>query len=300
MEFLSVVESAAAWVMHAGENLGWEVLHLVGLGAAFFLAERLRPAHAEQGFFKRDFFVEAGYPMFNTVFGAPVIGVLLAWSITPIVQTLPVHHVLQPVADVLPLIAQIFLALLVIDIAVYVEHRYIAHGPLWEFHALHHMTPEVSWLTWARVHPVNGLTIAMTATTLHYVLGFEGAAAAAAGTIAGSISIWEHSNTSFAWPRRLQWLFVSPRFHRWHHSSDAEAIDKNFCLIFPFLDLLMGTYYCPDRLPSAYGVHRGAADEPEIPGRLAAQLWYPFPATFAAFGRRLSREPIRKDGDVLS
>lgn len=282
MDPVNWTAAATSWLWQEGELVGRQVVELALIAAVFFFAERLRPAHANQRFFKTDFGNEVSYPLFNAAITTPVTTFLIGLLIVPLLERLPWNHLLANVVTGAPFALQVFLAMVVIDIAVYVEHRFLSHGPLWDYHAIHHMTPEVSWLTFARVHPVNGFTIAATAIALHFLIGFEGKAVALAGFLSSSLSVWEHSNTNFAWPGPLRYLLVSPRFHRWHHSSDAEAVDKNFCLVFPFLDLLMGTYYCPDRNPEAYGLHRSDPEEPPIPAGFFAQLWYPF-------GRSLAR-----------
>jgi sterol desaturase/sphingolipid hydroxylase (fatty acid hydroxylase superfamily) len=37
-------------------------------------------------------------------------------------------------------------------------------------------------------------------------------------------------------------VIASPRFHRWHHTGEAEARDKNFAGLLPLCDILFGTY----------------------------------------------------------
>jgi sterol desaturase/sphingolipid hydroxylase (fatty acid hydroxylase superfamily) len=39
-------------------------------------------------------------------------------------------------------------------------------------------------------------------------------------------------------------VIASPR-HRWHHTGEAEARDKNFAGLLPLWDILFGTYYMP-------------------------------------------------------
>src|SRR5207237_10798671 len=54
-----------------------------------------------------------------------------------------------------------------------------------------------------------------------------------------------------------KWLdkfLVMPRYHHWHHTSQKEAIDKNFAIHFPWIDKLFGTYYYPDYWPERYGL----------------------------------------------
>ena len=70
----------------------------------------------------------------------------------------------------------------------------------------------------------------------------------------------------------LRRVIASPRFHRWHHTSQAEGCDKNFSGLLPIWDLLFGSYYMPAaRAPSEFG----AGDEP-VPAGLWRQLAYPF------------------------
>jgi sterol desaturase/sphingolipid hydroxylase (fatty acid hydroxylase superfamily) len=66
-------------------------------------------------------------------------------------------------------------------------------------------------------------------------------------------------------------LIVSPRFHRWHHTDETEARDKNFAGLLPLWDLLFGTYYVPaDLRPS----HFGTTDT--VPQGLFGQLIFRF------------------------
>ncbi|TMA71984.1 MAG: sterol desaturase family protein, partial [Deltaproteobacteria bacterium] len=59
----------------------------------------------------------------------------------------------------------------------------------------------------------------------------------------------------------LEWLdpcLVTPRYHHFHHATEAEAIDKNFAVHLPVLDRLFGTQFLPEtRWPRAYGVSDG-------------------------------------------
>ena len=262
------------------------------IGVVFFFVERLRPAVRGQRFFKADFLTELAYPVFNAAVTAPLFGFVSAYLALHVFGTYLPERIFAGTLEAAPFVMQVLFVMFVADVAIWVEH-WIAHKLLWNYHALHHMTPEVSWLTHARVHPVNGLTIALAGLLAQTVFGLDGAAAAVGSAIVVGISVWEHANLDFAWPRPLCWLLVSPRFHRWHHSSAPEAIDRNFCLVFPFIDLVMGTYYCPDRMPTAYGVHRTAADPAPIPDGFFAQLCHPFRLTVATTRARLFGAGIR-------
>lgn len=249
------------------------LLYIVGL-ACFFI-ERIRPAEPGARFFKKDFLTEVAFPLFNLFVTTPFFALLAFLVTTYILEPWAPYHVLDvPLRDQ-PLALQVLVLLLLGDAAVYIEHR-ISHGPLWRFHAIHHVTPEVNWLTHARLHPINALTIAFVGLATHFVFGIDGRALVIATALAQAIAVWEHLNLDFAWPWPFCYLFVSPRFHRWHHATELEAMNKNFALVFPFYDRILGTYYCPDRLPRGYGIPMADPSEAPLPPTFTGQLLYPF------------------------
>ena len=70
----------------------------------------------------------------------------------------------------------------------------------------------------------------------------------------------------------FKYIFASPVFHRWHHTSLAEGRDKNFAPTFPLLDIVFGTFYMPEnRLPEQYGVSGS-----KIPDGFISQMIWPF------------------------
>src|SRR5262249_22651187 len=66
----------------------------------------------------------------------------------------------------------------------------------------------------------------------------------------------------------LRMLIGAPELHHWHHDRDQFA--GNYANISPLMDLLFGTYRCPDHEPAAFGVN-----EP-IRQNYLAQMIHPF------------------------
>jgi sterol desaturase/sphingolipid hydroxylase (fatty acid hydroxylase superfamily) len=66
-------------------------------------------------------------------------------------------------------------------------------------------------------------------------------------------------------PRDAALPSLAPR-----HAAEPEAVDTNFAVHLPVLDLLFGTAHLPDRWPSAYGLAH-AARAPR--GYLRQLLW---------------------------
>jgi sterol desaturase/sphingolipid hydroxylase (fatty acid hydroxylase superfamily) len=88
------------------------------------------------------------------------------------------------------------------------------------------------------------------------------------------LTLWAillHANLRFTFGP-LCYVIASPAFHRWHHTCEDEGLDKNFAGLFPFLDLLFGTFHMPPgRTPRRFGLK-----EESVPEGLLGQLAYPF------------------------
>lgn len=261
----------------------YKVIALLYIGLFFYFIEKIRPIDTSMKFFKRDFSTELCYPLFNFLLSEPLsrffVTALTVFLLEPYIS----FQIFSENIGAFPFWLQVLTALLIADIAVYIEHRFV-HKFMWPFHSMHHMADEVSWITTFRVHPVNSLTITITPIVVSFIIGFEGEAILWASWIISALAYFQHANLNIGYSKPFCYLLVSPKFHRWHHAREREAIDKNFCLVFPFLDLLGGTYYCPDRLPNSYGVFRGPHEDP-IPGNFSGQLWYPFHSVIKSVGR---------------
>ncbi|WP_390844613.1 sterol desaturase family protein [Anatilimnocola floriformis] len=84
-------------------------------------------------------------------------------------------------------------------------------------------------------------------------------------------SVFIHANLRFNFGP-LGYIFATPQFHHWHHGAEREAIDKNFAVHFPLLDMVFGTFHLPgNRWPAYYGVHSN-----DVPESYFGQWIYPF------------------------
>jgi len=157
------------------------------------------------------------------------------------------------------------------DMTAYWVHRLFHRQPLWRFHAIHHSSESLDWLAASRVHPLNEAIGRVLQLIPFFLLGFDPRVIAAAVPFLTFYAIFLHANLSWDFGP-FRFVIASPRFHRWHHTSEAEGLDKNFAGLFPWIDLLFGTLYMPkDRAPRTFGL----ANEP-IPTTFVAQLAYPF------------------------
>ncbi len=252
-------------------------------GVMFFAMERKQPIQALPPL-KRDFAVDAAYPFLNIWLGAFITANLTAWLGPHVLDGTFPHQAGETYIRHLWLPARVLLALVFFDCIVYVEHRF-EHAFLWPFHAVHHSTPDVTWITAGRVHPVNSISIKLFNFVFLYMVGFDTLALMIAGGIGAVVAMFVHANIDFGFKRPWCHLFISPHYHRWHHAVEREGHYKNFCLMFPFIDRAFGTYHYPEgRLPQAYGL--SSAYGPQIPGSFIRQLWYPFAYCFSRMRRR--------------
>lgn len=169
-----------------------------------------------------------------------------------------------------PLWLQIVFYLLVSDLALYWIHRLFHRGALWKYHAVHHASEDLEWTSAARFHPINIIFGTTLVDVLMLVAGVTPNVFLFLMPFTTFTSALVHANLDWNFGP-LRTVFVSPVFHRWHHTLPQEGGDKNFANTFAFLDVLFGTYYMPQgKLPAVYGI-----DTADMPENMALQMLYP-------------------------
>ncbi|MFM7736787.1 MAG: sterol desaturase family protein [Alphaproteobacteria bacterium] len=169
----------------------------------------------------------------------------------------------------LPFILQLAGFLLVSDLAAYAMHRLFHHRPLWRFHAVHHSSTEVDWLSAVRIHPVNDALMRLAQAVPILSLGFDPALLAGWVPVLAFQSILVHANVPWDFGP-LRWVIASPAFHRQHHALDDDGVGRNFAALFPFIDLAFGTFQLPAGEPERFG-----APGADVPDDFAGQLAWP-------------------------
>jgi sterol desaturase/sphingolipid hydroxylase (fatty acid hydroxylase superfamily) len=171
----------------------------------------------------------------------------------------------------LPLAVQAALFLIGSDVMNYWIHRAFHRAALWRYHAVHHSSEELDWLSAARFHPVN-IFLGSVATDVALLLaGISPNVLVFLGPFTVAHSAFVHANLNWTLGP-LRYVIAGPMFHRWHHTSAERGGEKNFASTFPILDVLFGTFYMPEGArPDAYGV----ADR-NFPPSFGAQMLYPF------------------------
>ena len=188
--------------------------------------------------------------------------------------------------ETLPAPLVLFFAVFFGDFVGYWRHRF-EHTPiLWPAHAVHHSDTEVTWLTSARWHPLNLLTVHGIAGTAMLVMGFPVWALLFNSMVRGYYGFFIHANLPWTYGK-LGRFIVSPAMHRWHHSAEEKAFDKNFAEIFCLFDRMFGTYYLPGPCDGPLGVHD------DMKPTLRSQIGFAF--TPKAYRRLFARKPATKE-----
>jgi sterol desaturase/sphingolipid hydroxylase (fatty acid hydroxylase superfamily) len=166
---------------------------------------------------------------------------------------------------------QFIMAMFLTDLTQYWFHRVFHRIPfLWGFHAVHHSARSMDWLAGGRMHFAEIVLLRGVTSLPLLTLGFLPSVMQAYIGMVYVYSSLVHANIRGDFDRLGRFIVV-PRFHHWHHALEAEGIDKNFAIHFPWLDRVFGTHYFPKgRWPQGYGVPEA------VPDGYLAQMRYPF------------------------
>ena len=172
----------------------------------------------------------------------------------------------------LPFWAQFAIYLIGTEFALYWIHRAFHGSSLWRFHAVHHASEDVEWISAARFHPINILLGSVLVDVAALLAGITPDVFVLLAPFATVSSAFVHANLSWTFGP-LKYVFASPVFHRWHHT--LEHGNQNFAGTFSLFDWMFGTFYMPEgQVPENFGLGEG---EP-MPESFGRQVLYPLTA----------------------
>ncbi len=252
------------------------IISFVILFIVFRVIELLRARERRLPVFRRGFATDLAYWAFAPVVTKALTRVALFAVIAPLalfvwgkIDEDLIRQGFGPVAR-LPLWVQAIAILLLADFAGYWMHRWLHGRRLWRFHAIHHSSVDLDWLSSVRAHPVDGIISGVLTAIPILGLGFAPMAVAGIVPVLGLMGVLAHANVDWDWGP-LRKVIVSPRFHRWHHTDVSAGRDTNFAGLLPLWDILFGTYNMPrDQLPVSFGT------KSPVPSGFIGQLAFPF------------------------
>jgi len=245
-------------------------VNTIATGLMFAPIERMLPHRPEQRLFRSEWREDLFYYLVSSMLVQLVTFLTLAPS-SYVNAHATYLTTIRGVIGGMPWLVQFVLAMFLTDLAQYWFHRLFHRIPfLWGFHAVHHSAKAMDWLAGARMHFVEIVLLRGVTSLPLLTFGF---APSVMQAYVGMVYVWSalvHANLRGDFDALGQWVVV-PRFHHWHHAIEAEGVDKNFAIHFPWLDRIFGTYYMPEKTwPSGYGVPEA------VPQGYVAQMAYPF------------------------
>jgi sterol desaturase/sphingolipid hydroxylase (fatty acid hydroxylase superfamily) len=172
-----------------------------------------------------------------------------------------------------PLLAQLALSAVVVELPSYWAHRWMHEVPwLWRLHAVHHSAPRLYWLNTTRSHPLEMIFRGVIGLLPLAIAGAGAELLALSGLTNMVVGLFQHANVDIRLGP-LNWIFSAAPVHRWHHSRDLAEANRNYGDTFIFWDAVFGTRYMPEREPPR---DLGIAGLDAFPRGYLAQLVAPF------------------------
>ncbi len=232
-------------------GVDWLILAFLGSTAIFMILEKLFPKYPDQAIMRPEWDVDLFYFTFNHLAISAILifgnyhATHFDWALSPSFQ-----ETIQSI----PISLQVILIILSADFVLYWEHRAFHETKwLWPVHAVHHSIEHIDWLAGSRGHFIQVFSERAMVMIPLYLLGANEAALNIYVVFAALQAILIHTNLSIPFGP-LKYIFVTPQFHHWHHSSEKPAIDTNYSAHLVIFDKLFGTYHLPGKhWPAEYG-----------------------------------------------
>lgn len=220
------------------------------LAVLFRPLEILFPAKPGQKFFRPDWLTDLGfflgqYLLFNGLV-LWLLGYVAGWVDGVVPSDFRAGVAAQPWW------LQAIEVIVLSDLVIYWGHR-LQHRVefLWRFHAIHHTAEHLDWLAAHREHPIDSIYTIGLINLPALILGFPMATLVGFIAFRGIWAIYIHSNVRLP-IGPFRYLIGSPQIHHWHHDRARDA--GNYANLSPLMDLIFGTYYCPDHEPEEFGL----------------------------------------------
>jgi len=169
----------------------------------------------------------------------------------------------------------------------YWTHRWFHRERQWKFHAIHHSSARLDWLSTLRVHPVNDVVSKLIPVLALACLGFPLKALAAYVVLLTFYPVLLHANVDWSFGP-LRYVIASPSFHRWHHTTEDQGLNKNYAPLFALADVIFGTFHMPSgERPSRFGI-----SATRVPETFLEQLLFPFRRERLASQRSAPRQSV--------
>lgn len=249
---------------------------LAGVGALLYALEWLFRPDRSQSLWRNDSTVDLMYWLLTPLLAKTISKALGVACMAALLVFLGREAAARAADGFGPVLRQpgwlILLELFLIgDLVGYWTHRLFHGRTLWRFHAVHHSSTQLDWLTALRVHPVNDLAAKLAPAIVLAILGFPLKMLAGYTVFLTLYAMLLHANVNWSFGP-FRYLIASPLFHHWHHTREHQGQDTNLAPLFPFIDIAFGTF----NMPAGVRPLRFGSVFTSVPRSFVGQLIFPF------------------------
>lgn len=144
-----------------------------------------------------------------------------------------------------PLALAVMAGILLLDLAVYAQHRVMHAVPLlWRLHRVHHGDTHLDASTALRFHPLEIALSMLWKMAVVVALGVPTVAVVLFEIILSSLALFNHANMALParLDRALRKVLVTPDMHLVHHSAIPSETNSNFGFCLSCWDRWFGSY----------------------------------------------------------
>ena len=253
-------------------GVDWLILAFLGSAFIFITLEKLFPKYKNQVILRDEWGLDLFYFCFNHL---AISAIIIYGNYHASHFDWAVSESLQQAIQLMPTWVQVALIILCADFVLYWEHRlYHEVNVMWPIHAVHHSVENLDWLAGSRGHFIQTFSERAMVMIPLYLLGASETALNIYVAFAALQAVLIHCNVSIPFGP-LKYVFVTPQFHHWHHSSEKPAIDTNYSAHTILFDWLFNTIHLPSRhWPAEYGTTK------PLPKTYFGQTLHPFVSLF--------------------
>lgn len=180
----------------------------------------------------------------------------------------------------LPLLWSVLLAVVLLDLVIYLQHVMFHAVPLlWRLHQVHHADLDYDVTTGTRFHPIEIIISMGIKSGAIFLIGPPVVAVVIFEIVLNACAMFNHGNVRLPLgvDKIIRAILVTPDMHRVHHSTIINEANSNFGFSLSVWDRIFGTYKAQPQLghlDMEIGVSyaRDAKQVAWLPG----MLWMPF------------------------
>ena len=263
-------------------NPGWTnyFYWLLGLSLLVFALEIIIPWRKKQPIFRKGFWLDAFYMIFNfflfSLIGYNALSNVGVELFNDFLGLFGIDNLVAIEVQDFPVWAQLLIMFIIADFIQWNVHRMLHRVPwLWKFHQVHHSVKEMGFAAQFRFHFVETLVYKSAQYIPLAMIGFGIEQFFVVHMFSVFIGHLNHANLDWSYGP-LGYVLNNPRMHIWHHAKALPPEHKygmNFGLSLSIWDYLFGTAYVPK---SGKNIEIGFDGDERFPHDFTGQLTYPF------------------------